>query len=81
LAVSLSGEGYRAVLFHTGLLSELERLGVRIQAVSSVSGGFIIGSFYAVGGQPSDFLSAVKEGRFSLRSVPKSLDGPGRLRA
>jgi predicted acylesterase/phospholipase RssA len=67
VAVSLSGGGYRAALFHAGVLSELERLGVRVQAVSSVSGGSIIGSFYAVGGRPSDFLSAVKGGQFNLK--------------
>ena len=67
VAVSLSGGGYRAALFHAGVLSELERLGVRIQAVSSVSGGSIIGSFYAVGGRPSDFLTAVKSGNFNLK--------------
>jgi len=52
VAVSLSGGGYRAALFHAGVLNELDQLGVRIQAVSSVSGGSIIGSFYAVGGRP-----------------------------
>lgn len=67
VAVSLSGGGYRAALFHAGVLSELDRLGVRIQAISSVSGGSIIGSFYAVGGRPSDFLETVKEGRFNLK--------------
>jgi predicted acylesterase/phospholipase RssA len=66
-AVSLSGGGYRAALFHAGVLSELDRLGVRVQAVSSVSGGSIIGSFYAVGGRPSDFLEIVKGGRFNLK--------------
>jgi predicted acylesterase/phospholipase RssA len=67
VAVALSGGGYRAALFHAGVLSELDRLGVRVQAVSSVSGGSIIGSFYAVGGQPSDFLAVVKDGRFNLK--------------
>jgi predicted acylesterase/phospholipase RssA len=67
VAVSLSGGGYRAALYHAGVLSELDRMGVRIQAVSTVSGGSIIGSFYAVGGRPEDFLSTVKEGRFNLK--------------
>jgi predicted acylesterase/phospholipase RssA len=67
VAVALSGGGYRAALFHAGVLSELERLGVRPQAVSSVSGGSIIGSFYAVGGRPEEFLAAVKAGRFNLK--------------
>lgn len=67
VAVALSGGGYRAALFHAGVLSELDRLGVRVQAVSLVSGGSIIGSFYAVGGRPSDFLAAVKGGRFNLK--------------
>jgi predicted acylesterase/phospholipase RssA len=67
VAVALSGGGYRAALFHAGILNELDRFGVRIQAVSSVSGGSIIGSFYAIGGRPSDFLAVVKDGDFNLK--------------
>jgi predicted acylesterase/phospholipase RssA len=66
-AVALSGGGYRAALFHAGVLSELERLKISVQAISSVSGGSIIASFYTVGGEPENFLRAVCEHRFNLK--------------
>lgn len=64
--LALSGGGYRAAILHAGVLSALDEMGVPVGAVSSVSGGSIIGSFYAVGGSPRAFVEAVAEGRFKL---------------
>jgi predicted acylesterase/phospholipase RssA len=48
IGVALSGGGFRASLFHIGVLAKLADLGVlnRIEAVSCVSGGSIIGAHY-----------------------------------
>jgi hypothetical protein len=67
VAVSLSGGGYRAALFHAGVLAELEELKLVPSHISTVSGGSIIGAFYVEGGNPQDFLKAVQEGRFNLK--------------
>ncbi len=63
LGLSLSGGGYRSALFHAGVLEAFLKLNIPIQAISSVSGGAIIGSFYARGGNPEDFLNAMKDTR------------------
>ena len=67
VAVSLSGGGYRAALFHAGVLAELEELKLVPSQIGAVSGGSIIGAFYVEGGNPQDFLKAVQEGRFNLK--------------
>jgi predicted acylesterase/phospholipase RssA len=66
VGLALSGGGYRAVLMHAGVLDGLEQLGVPVSNISTVSGGSIIGSFYAIGGKPTDLRDAVKDGRFRL---------------
>lgn len=67
IGLALSGGGYRAATFHAGVLQALEDLGIRVNNLSTVSGGSIIGSYYAVGGDPADFAKAVAEGRFNLK--------------
>ncbi|MBL0940855.1 MAG: patatin-like phospholipase family protein [Gemmatimonadaceae bacterium] len=67
VGMALSGGGYRAAVFHSGTLHALERLGVRVNHLSTVSGGSIIGSYYAIGGDPVAFKDAVAEGRFNLK--------------
>jgi NTE family protein len=49
IAVSLSGGGSRAVAFHLGCLRALYDLGIldRVQVLSTVSGGSVIGALYA----------------------------------
>ena len=49
IALCLSGGGYRAAIFHAGALRRLNELGVlaKIDAISCVSGGSIIGGFLA----------------------------------
>src|SRR4029079_5515854 len=48
-ALCLSGGGYRAALFHLGALRRLNELGVlaRLDSISCVSGGSIIGAYLA----------------------------------
>jgi hypothetical protein len=79
LAVALSGGGYRAVLYHAGVLHALEQLGVRPTHMSSVSGGSIIAAFYARGGAPRDLLQAVAGRRFNLKRDLADLRNAPRL--
>lgn len=48
VGLALSGGGFRAALFHIGVLAKLADIGVlnRIEALSCVSGGSIIGAHY-----------------------------------
>lgn len=65
--LALSGGGYRAALFHAGVLAALESKKINISGLSTVSGGSIIGGYYALGGKPSSFKDAVLQGRFNLK--------------
>lgn len=67
MALALSGGGYRAALFHAGVLSALEEAKFPPTELSTVSGGSIIGAFYVAGGLPQDFVRAVSEGEFNLK--------------
>lgn len=67
ISLALSGGGYRAALLHAGVIMELSEQGVPITNIGSVSGGSIIGSFVASGGDPTDFAEAVGAGRFRLK--------------
>jgi NTE family protein len=53
IAVAMSGGGFRASLFHLGVLRRLAELGwlKRVDALSTVSGGSIIGAFVAINWQ------------------------------
>jgi predicted acylesterase/phospholipase RssA len=67
VAVALSGGGFRATIMHAGVLDALDRLDVNIAALSTVSGGSIVGGFYALGGTPVRLKDAIIERRFNLR--------------
>ncbi len=67
VGLALSGGGYRAAVFHTGTLHALESLGITVDNLSTVSGGSIIGAYYANGGDPIEFKDAVANGRFNLK--------------
>lgn len=67
IGLALSGGGYRAAVFHAGVLQSLESLGLRVSNLSTVSGGSIIGAYYAIGGDPAEFVQAVVDGRFNLK--------------
>ncbi|MDY6945024.1 MAG: patatin-like phospholipase family protein [Pseudomonadota bacterium] len=81
VGVALSGGGYRAAVFHTGTLEALERLGIRPAVVSAVSGGAIIGSYYALGGDLAKFREAVGDGTFNLKRELLMLHNTVRLLA
>lgn len=67
VGLALSGGGYRAALMHAGVLAAAEHFGLHVTHLSTVSGGSIIGAFYAAGGSPDEFLNAVKEGSLDLK--------------
>ncbi len=48
IGLALSGGGFRAALFHVGVLARLAELGIlrRVEVISMVSGGSIIGALY-----------------------------------
>ena len=48
IGLALSGGGFRASLFHLGVIRRLEELGImkKVDVVSSVSGGSILAAFY-----------------------------------
>lgn len=50
VGLALSGGGFRAAAFHLGVLKRLEELGIlrRVSALSTVSGGSIVGALYAL---------------------------------
>ena len=57
IALCLSGGGYRAALFHTGVLTELNERGLlpRVRSVAGVSGGAIVGATLAMAWDDLDF--------------------------
>lgn len=57
IALSLSGGGYRAMLFHTGVLRRLNDAGYlpRVSRISSVSGGSIVAGVLALAWEGLDF--------------------------
>jgi predicted acylesterase/phospholipase RssA len=67
IGLALSGGGYRAALFHAGVLASLEELGLPPHQISSVSGGSIVGAYYALGGDPHDFVEIVGGDRLDLK--------------
>jgi hypothetical protein len=67
IGLALSGGGYRAALVHAGVLQELAAQGIPVTNLVSVSGDSIIAAFVARGGDPADFVDAVKTGRFRLK--------------
>lgn len=78
IGVALSGGGYRAALMHAGVLFELQQH-LSITHLSTVSGGSIIGAFYALGGSPIDFRDALTHQRLSLSNRLKLLHNVVRL--
>ena len=59
IGLALSGGGYRAALLHAGVLHALEAKHLRVTNLSAVSGGSIIGAYYAGGGDPEDLVRAL----------------------
>ena len=66
--LALSGGGFRAVLYHLGLVRFLRDAGIlsRVTHISSVSGGSVIGAHLALNwdrynGSPNEFDAAASE--------------------
>ena len=66
VAVLLSGGGYRAATFHAGVLNALDAQCVPIRYLSTVSGGSIIGTYYALGYSPQSFRDYLVGGKPGL---------------
>lgn len=66
IGIALSGGGYRAAVLHAGILSGMEKQGLRVTHISSVSGGSITAAYYALGGEPEEVLDSVINQRFDL---------------
>jgi predicted acylesterase/phospholipase RssA len=66
IGVALSGGGYRATLFHAGILAGLEKLRIPATNISAVSGGSITSAYYAAGGAPTDLLTVFVQHKFRL---------------
>jgi predicted acylesterase/phospholipase RssA len=79
VGIAVSGGGYRASLFHAGVLSALDDIGVTPSAISSVSGGSITSSFYALGGNPADIVLAMQQERFNFKRELIWLQNAARL--
>lgn len=67
VAIALSGGGYRAALLHAGVLEALGEMGIRPRAITSVSGGSIVGAYAAMGGSPEMFVGTVASGELDLK--------------
>lgn len=66
VAVALSGGGYRAAVTHAGLLAALDARCVPIEYLTTVSGGSIVGTNYALGQRPQDFAARLADGKPGL---------------
>ncbi|MBS1609514.1 MAG: patatin-like phospholipase family protein, partial [Bacteroidetes bacterium] len=63
IGIVLSGGGVRGFA-HLGLLKYLDELGIKIDAVSGVSAGAIVGALYASGISPDDILAVMKKNKY-----------------
>ena len=68
VALSLSGGGYRAMIFHVGALYRLNEVGLlgKLSRISSVSGGSITAGFLGLVWDKLEFDKADKAANFSL---------------
>ncbi len=66
IAVTLSGGGYRAAMIHAGVLQALDEARLRINYLSTVSGGSIVGAYYALGYTPEEFKTVLKRSKPEL---------------
>ena len=71
IGLALSGGGFRASIFHLGVIRRLEELGIMkdVDVISTVSGGSIIGAYYVC-----EMEKRLREHRDELKRDPSSLD-------
>ena len=74
--LALSGGGYRASAIHSGVLEGLKEIEARPQVVSSVSGGSIVGAFYAAGGEMDEFRQVLIRGNDFLYQLSPQKKSP-----
>src|SRR6267154_3518229 len=63
LGLALSGGGYRAAAFHLGTLRTLDKMNIlkRVDVLSTVSGGSIVGADYALSSATDTYLTFEKK--------------------
>lgn len=71
IGLALSGGGFRASIFHLGVIRRLEELGImkRVSVVSSVSGGSIVAAYYII-----EMERRLRERRMEIEASPETLD-------
>ena len=88
IGLALSGGGSRAIAFHLGCLRALHQLGLlsRVTALSTVSGGSVIGALYALSEDPFPVFekrvrAMLKRGLVwpTIRTAMLTVDGPKAL--
>lgn len=88
IGLALSGGGARAMAFHLGCLRALHEFGIleRVQVLSTVSGGSVIGALYAANDEPFPVFearvrAALRRGlaRPTIRAAFLTTEGPKTL--
>ncbi len=71
IGLALSGGGFRASIFHLGVIRRLEELGVMkyVQTISAVSGGSIVAAYYVI-----EMEKRLRQRRKYLEKNPCKLD-------
>ena len=71
IGLALSGGGFRASIFHLGVIRRLEELGLmeHVHTISAVSGGSIIAAYYAV-----EMEKRLRRHRKMLQGKPRKID-------
>ena len=71
VGLALSGGGFRASIFHLGVIRRLEELGILkgVAVISSVSGGSIIAAYYVV-----EMKRRLRERRGEIEERPETID-------
>ena len=72
IGLALSGGGFRASIFHLGVIRRLEELGIMkyVHTISAVSGGSIIAAYYVI-----EMEKRLRQRRKELGEQPERLDG------
>ena len=71
IGLALSGGGFRASIFHLGVIRRLEELGIMkyVHTISAVSGGSIIAAYYVI-----EMEKRLRQRRAELRGNPERID-------
>ena len=71
IGLALSGGGFRASIFHLGVIRRLEELGImrEVDVISAVSGGSIIAAYYVI-----EMEKRLRPRREKLKDKPDSID-------